>query len=113
MVVVISKLITEVSFFFFSFLGFRSARSLAGSGTPPFRSYLRTARSGPSAMGFDNESSSDDEAAAPVTTKSVSQPRPIPRSVSLESTKNVAPEHEKITLVTQQHFIPIISKYCG
>ncbi|KAF2283625.1 hypothetical protein GH714_012505 [Hevea brasiliensis] len=56
-----------------------SARSMASSGTPPFRGYLRNARSGPSAMVLDNESSSDDDA-APVSAKSVSQPRPIPRS---------------------------------
>ncbi|XP_020537321.1 probable vacuolar amino acid transporter YPQ1 isoform X2 [Jatropha curcas] len=59
---------------------YTSARSMAGSGTPPFRGYLRAARSGPSAMGLDNESSSDDEAST-VSVKSVSQPRPIPRSV--------------------------------
>lgn len=60
---------------------YMSARSLAGSDTPPFRSYLRTAKSGPSAVGLDNESSSDDEAAAPVSvSNTVSQPRPIPRS---------------------------------
>ncbi|KAL9341016.1 hypothetical protein Peur_067235 [Populus x canadensis] len=60
---------------------YMSARSLAGSNTPPFRSYLRAAKSGPSAVGLDNESSSDDEAAAPVSaTSTVSQPRPIPRS---------------------------------
>lgn len=60
---------------------YMSARSLAGSNTPPFRSYLRAAKSGPSAVGLDNESSSDDEVAAPVSaTSTVSQPRPIPRS---------------------------------
>uniref|UniRef100_A0A6M2EBT7 Uncharacterized protein n=1 Tax=Populus davidiana TaxID=266767 RepID=A0A6M2EBT7_9ROSI len=60
---------------------YMSARSLAGSDTPPFRSYLRAAKSGPSAVGLDNESSSDDEAAAPVSvSNTVSQPRPIPRS---------------------------------
>ncbi|KAG8642572.1 hypothetical protein MANES_12G099200v8 [Manihot esculenta] len=58
---------------------YTSARSMASSGTPPFRSYLRAARSGPSAMGLDHESSSDDEAAS-VPSKFVSQPRPIPRS---------------------------------
>ncbi|KAL3583624.1 hypothetical protein D5086_014685 [Populus alba] len=60
---------------------YMSARSLAGSDTPPFRSYLRAAKSGPSAVGLGNESSSDDEAAAPVSvSNTVSQPRPIPRS---------------------------------
>ncbi|XP_031270744.1 probable vacuolar amino acid transporter YPQ1 [Pistacia vera] len=60
---------------------YTSARSLAGSGTPPFRTYLRAAQSGPSTMRFNDDSSSDDEA-APVSSKthSVSQPRPIPRS---------------------------------
>ncbi|KAJ8764469.1 hypothetical protein K2173_006209 [Erythroxylum novogranatense] len=59
---------------------YTSARSMAGSGTPPFRTYLRAARSGPSAMGLENESSSDDEE-APVLAQSVSQPRAIPRPV--------------------------------
>ncbi|EEF29105.1 probable vacuolar amino acid transporter YPQ1 isoform X2 [Ricinus communis] len=59
---------------------YTSARSMASSGTPPFRGYLRTAKSGPSAMGFDHESSSSDDEAAPVSAASVSQPRPIPRS---------------------------------
>ncbi|KAK0604466.1 hypothetical protein LWI29_015919 [Acer saccharum] len=57
-----------------------SARSLASSGTPPFRTELRAAQSGPSAMGLDNDSSSDDEAGPPFS--SVSQPRPIPRSAA-------------------------------
>ena len=61
----------------------RSARSLAGSGTPPFRSYMRAARSGPSALELNSDSSSDDEA----PNNTLSQPRPIPRSfaVSLPS----------------------------
>ncbi|XP_010548371.1 PREDICTED: probable vacuolar amino acid transporter YPQ1 [Tarenaya hassleriana] len=65
---------------------FTSARSLAGSGTPPFRSsYFRAAKSGPSAMAIDSGSSSDDEEDTArntinvVTTKSITQPRPIPR----------------------------------
>uniref|UniRef100_A0A5B6YI97 Putative vacuolar amino acid transporter YPQ1 isoform X1 n=1 Tax=Davidia involucrata TaxID=16924 RepID=A0A5B6YI97_DAVIN len=58
---------------------YTSARSLAGSNTPPIRSYL-TARSGPSAMGFDNDSSSEDEPIQVSSKKSVSQPKPIPRS---------------------------------
>ncbi|KAI9089196.1 hypothetical protein K1719_029475 [Acacia pycnantha] len=57
-------------------LYYTSARSLAGSGTPPFRSYMRAARSGPSALELNSDSSSDDE--APINTPS--QPRPIPRS---------------------------------
>ncbi|TXG59568.1 hypothetical protein EZV62_014141 [Acer yangbiense] len=59
---------------------YMSARSLASSGTPPFRTDLRAAQSGPSAMGLDNDSSSDDEAGPPFS--SVSQPRPIPRSAA-------------------------------
>lgn len=63
----------------------RSARSLAGSGTPPFRTYMRAAKSGPSTMALYSDSSSEDES-APVTSKtSVTQPRPIPRSVSLNN----------------------------
>ncbi|GAB4847098.1 hypothetical protein Ancab_026108 [Ancistrocladus abbreviatus] len=58
---------------------YTSARSLAGSGTPPFRSYLRAARSGPSAMGLDEQSSSEDEATPVSTNKPTSQPKPIPR----------------------------------
>ncbi|XP_058777901.1 seven transmembrane protein 1 [Vicia villosa] len=53
-----------------------SARSLAGNMTPPSRTYMRVAKSGPSAMGLDENSSSDDEAHSPPAT----QPRLIPRS---------------------------------
>ncbi|KAH7566465.1 hypothetical protein JRO89_XS08G0168400 [Xanthoceras sorbifolium] len=60
---------------------YMSARSLASSGTPPFRTYLRAAQSGPSAMGLDNDSSSDDDESAPPVS-SASQPRPIPRSAA-------------------------------
>ncbi|KAL6273863.1 hypothetical protein ACE6H2_024555 [Prunus campanulata] len=61
---------------------YTSARSLAGSGTPPFRTYMRAARSGPSTMAIYSDSSSEDES-APVTSKtSLTQPRPIPRSVA-------------------------------
>ncbi|KAI4327546.1 hypothetical protein L6164_019994 [Bauhinia variegata] len=58
---------------------YTSARSLAGSGTPPFRSYLRVAKSGPSAMQL-NSDSSDDEDSPPL---SPTLPRPIPRSAAL------------------------------
>ncbi|KAG8641305.1 hypothetical protein MANES_13G135400v8 [Manihot esculenta] len=58
---------------------YTSARSMASSGTPPFRSYLKAPRSGPSATGLDNESSSDDEA-TPVSANPFSPPRPISRS---------------------------------
>ncbi|CAN1324310.1 Probable vacuolar amino acid transporter YPQ1 [Linum perenne] len=60
-----------------------SARSLAGSGTPPFRTYLRAAKSGPSAVRLIDSSSSDDESSAPPAPSpalSSTQPRPIPRS---------------------------------
>lgn len=60
---------------------YTSARSLAGSATPPIRSYLWPVKSGPSAIGIDDGSSSDDETPETTTTKaSISQPKPIPRS---------------------------------
>ncbi|XP_054825167.1 probable vacuolar amino acid transporter YPQ1 isoform X2 [Prosopis cineraria] len=59
---------------------YTSARSLAGSGTPPFRTYIRAAKSGPSALEFISDSSSDDEAHPSYSNNSPSQPRPIPRS---------------------------------
>ncbi|KAL4577369.1 hypothetical protein LXL04_013478 [Taraxacum kok-saghyz] len=60
---------------------YMSARSLVGSSTPPNRSYLWTARSGPaSAMAVDNDDSSEDESSVEIP-KTASQPRPIPRSV--------------------------------
>ncbi|CAA2969287.1 probable vacuolar amino acid transporter YPQ1 [Olea europaea subsp. europaea] len=58
---------------------YTSARSLAGSTTPPIRSFLWPVRSGPSAMGLDNDSSSDDETGE-ISKKHVSQPKPIARS---------------------------------
>ncbi|KAH9610927.1 hypothetical protein KSS87_011335 [Heliosperma pusillum] len=65
---------------------YMSARSLAGSHTPPFRSYLRSGpQSGPSALGFDDHSSSDDDEAVPIPIpprKGSSQPRDIPRSAA-------------------------------
>ena len=78
------NLIDKTSFLSHTF--YRSARSMAGSGTPPFRTYMRAARSGPSAMTMDSDSSSEDES-TPVTSNknSVTQSRPIPRSVSLEN----------------------------
>ncbi|KAI3843670.1 hypothetical protein MKW98_013606 [Papaver atlanticum] len=72
---------------------YTSARSLASSNTPPFGSYLRIARSGPSAIEVDihrtsnnNGSSSEedeDNVFPPPQKTSLSQPRriPIPRSV--------------------------------
>ncbi|XP_018468199.1 probable vacuolar amino acid transporter YPQ1 [Raphanus sativus] len=65
---------------------YTSARSLAGSGTPPLRtSYFRVAKSGPSAMTIDSGSSSDEDedetmlTLPVVTAKTITQPRPIPR----------------------------------
>ncbi|OAO98843.1 hypothetical protein AXX17_AT4G41970 [Arabidopsis thaliana] len=64
---------------------YTSARSLAGSGTPPLRtSYFRVAKSGPSALAIDNDGSSSDEdetmSTCPViTAKTITKPRPIPR----------------------------------
>lgn len=59
----------------------RSARSLAGSGTPPFRTYLRDVKSGPSAMELNGDSSDDE--ASPNLSENSTQPRPIPHSVSV------------------------------
>lgn len=59
---------------------YTSARSMAGSATPPYRSHLWTARSGPSTLGIDVDSSSDDESAPISYKRSVSKPMPIPRS---------------------------------
>ncbi|XP_076888421.1 vacuolar lysine transporter YPQ1-like [Bidens hawaiensis] len=59
---------------------FTSARSMAGSATPPNRSYLWTPRSGPaSAMVVEDDSSSEDESAVQIP-KPATQPKPIPRS---------------------------------
>lgn len=59
---------------------FTSARSMAGSSTPPNRSYLWTTRSGPaSAMVADGDSSSEDESSVQIP-KPATQPKPIPRS---------------------------------
>ncbi|XP_071710065.1 vacuolar lysine transporter YPQ1-like [Rutidosis leptorrhynchoides] len=59
---------------------FTSARSMAGSATPPNRSYLWTTRSGPaSAMAENDESSSEDESSVRIP-KRPTQPKPIPRS---------------------------------
>ncbi|GMP28242.1 hypothetical protein CsSME_00003870 [Camellia sinensis var. sinensis] len=59
---------------------YTSARSLAGSSTPPTWSYLRAARSGPSAMGYTDDHSSDDDVSFLSSSNiSVTQPKPIPR----------------------------------
>lgn len=66
---------------------FRSARSLAGSGTPPLStSYFRVAKSGPSALAIENGSSSDEDETLStchlvITAKTITQPRPIPGPV--------------------------------
>nr|GLL39091.1 probable vacuolar amino acid transporter YPQ1 [Ipomoea trifida] len=59
---------------------YTSARSMAGSATPPFRTNLWLAKSGPSALGMDNDCSSDDETVEAPSMNSISQPKPIPRS---------------------------------
>jgi len=61
----------------------RSARSLAGSGTPPWGIYMRAAKSGPSAIESIDDSSSDDEAPPASSNNSASQAMPIPRSVAV------------------------------
>lgn len=55
---------------------------MAGSTTPPIRSYLWPVKSGPSAVGIDNDSSSDDETNPIPSRNVVTKPKPIPRSVS-------------------------------
>lgn len=60
---------------------FTSARSMAGSATPPNRSYLWTTRSGPaSAMAGEDDSSSEDESSVQIPRPAATQPKPIPRS---------------------------------
>ncbi|KAI3747936.1 hypothetical protein L6452_10687 [Arctium lappa] len=60
---------------------YMSARSMAGSSTPPIKGCLWTARSGPaSVMADENDYSSEDESFVEIP-KTASQPRPIPRSV--------------------------------
>ncbi|GMH06467.1 hypothetical protein Nepgr_008307 [Nepenthes gracilis] len=61
---------------------YTSARSLAGSDTPPFRSYLRGASSGPSAVGLEESSSSDDERTSVSSSQPASGPNHIPRSAA-------------------------------
>ncbi|KAK8674042.1 hypothetical protein V6N13_112344 [Hibiscus sabdariffa] len=61
---------------------FMSARSLAASNTPPFRTYMRVAKSGPSAMELDSGSSSEDESTQVSSKKSGTRPMPIPRSAA-------------------------------
>ncbi|GJU87433.1 symplekin isoform X1, partial [Tanacetum coccineum] len=56
-----------------------SARSLAGSSTPPNRAYLWIPRSGPtSAMAVNNDDSSEDESSIEIPKTS---PRPMPHSI--------------------------------
>lgn len=64
---------------------YTSARSLAGSSTPPFRSNLRPIVSGPSAVGLNHDDSSDDDAVDAPLNISGSQPKPIPRSAGYGS----------------------------
>ncbi|PWA95110.1 Cystinosin/ERS1p repeat-containing protein [Artemisia annua] len=59
---------------------FTSARSMAGSATPPIRSYLWTPRSGPASAMVRNEDSSSDEESSVRIPKPTTQPKPIPRS---------------------------------
>ncbi|KAH7849940.1 hypothetical protein Vadar_025330 [Vaccinium darrowii] len=58
---------------------YTSARSMAGSDTPPFKSYIK-AKSGPSTLEINVDSSSEDET-TPAPPKTYSQPQRIPRSV--------------------------------
>lgn len=57
---------------------------MAGSGTPPWGTYMRAAKSGPSALELIDDSSSEDEASPPSSNNnSATQARPIPRSVAV------------------------------
>ncbi|CAI9110019.1 OLC1v1009978C1 [Oldenlandia corymbosa var. corymbosa] len=60
---------------------YTSARSLAGSATPPIRSSAWPVRSGPSAIGIPDGCSSDDETFSTAPPTSSSLPKPVPRSV--------------------------------
>ncbi|XP_024627872.1 seven transmembrane protein 1 isoform X2 [Medicago truncatula] len=60
---------------------YMSARSLAGSATPPSFTHLRAAKSGPSALEFIHDSSDDDEASQVTSNISTTKPWSIPRSV--------------------------------
>ncbi|KAL3813547.1 hypothetical protein ACJIZ3_014815 [Penstemon smallii] len=53
---------------------------MAGSTTPPMRSYLWPIKSGPSAVGIENDSSSEDEANLIPPKNSVTKYKHIPRS---------------------------------
>ncbi|KAE9457077.1 hypothetical protein C3L33_11018, partial [Rhododendron williamsianum] len=55
---------------------YTSARSMAGSDTPPFKSFIK-AKSGPSALEVDSDSSSEDETML-APSKKYSQPREFP-----------------------------------
>ncbi|XP_051120026.1 probable vacuolar amino acid transporter YPQ1 isoform X2 [Andrographis paniculata] len=61
---------------------YTSARSMAGSMTPPIWSQLRPIKSGPSALVIDNDSSSseDDEANAVSDSRTVTKPQTLPTS---------------------------------
>ncbi|XP_073041078.1 vacuolar histidine transporter YPQ3-like isoform X2 [Primulina eburnea] len=59
---------------------YTSARSMAGSTTPPVRPHLGPVRSGPSAVGLEHDSSSDDEDTQITPQKYSSKPKGIPRS---------------------------------
>ncbi|XP_022029651.1 uncharacterized protein LOC110930616 isoform X2 [Helianthus annuus] len=76
----------------------RSARSLAASSTSPNRACPWKARSGPaSAMAVDSDDSSEDESSAQIP-KTVSQTKPIPRSVgygAFLATSLYMPSHAK------------------
>ncbi|XP_020239300.1 lysosomal amino acid transporter 1 homolog [Cajanus cajan] len=61
---------------------YMSARSLAGSGTPPWGTYLRAAKSGPSAMALIDDSSSEDESSPIPSNYSPTQAMPIPRPIA-------------------------------
>ncbi|KAF9620231.1 hypothetical protein IFM89_010966 [Coptis chinensis] len=67
---------------------FTSARSLASSGTPPYGSYLRIAKSGPPVL-EDINSSSEDETDPTSYTKPISIPRSVGYGTFLFTSANI------------------------
>ena len=87
---------------------YTSARSLAGSGTPPFRTYMRAAKSGPSAMQLNSEDfSSDDEATYVSSNTSATQPRPIPRSAAV-SPRFSSNMHLHVVTYAHMHYYTLL-----
>ncbi|XP_043713303.1 probable vacuolar amino acid transporter YPQ1 [Telopea speciosissima] len=90
---------------------YMSARSLATSGTPPsYGSYLRVARSGPSAMQLNESSSSSDDDSFPSTetTKPIRIPRSVGYGTFLAASVNLP--HQTMALVERYLGLPGINQ---